>query len=941
MHISAHISDYTTVQYCQVVLPSFTLFVLFSLALFNASCQLIWFISGDTINYECVSAITSMLIPTWVFIMAGTAVENESKPIEDSSVLQHQSSHVLDSISHSQLPRESGDIAGLASTSLHPSGPIFIPPHQARPGTGSSTSSIPFSQVPVGSWDTFIHGSCPRCHHWHNRVTLRVSRNPGVFNSIRCEKCAHKWFGIGGNSTHTSLASQESTDNFDENSSVVRGLLLQTMRDMSAVGSPTLAIVQEDPSSATSPLSRHHSSPSSAISGIQTANPPTTILQVPQEGNITILDSRLHLTPSVHETHGAAQIHTKPSNNSSQDPRKNKKNFFTKIIIRNIEKLRGRLRRGKRRSAQNPPATVKPTNPTPTQETRPISPRQISSIEVQQPGPAASNASQPKDDLAEGTPPAAIPDRTGTEPQEHHRRTILEFRDELPRLTHKERIDRLRRTLTEQQTCRQYLRPSSPVVPDNPLVDTASIYPFNPSEESGPSSRDVVPDNPLVDTASIYPSNPSEESGPSFHDLLFIGSGLEVPPTLFTGPRSQNRQEDRTLNHHLFMGSHFETPSYSLEGSNMRHTTPVMRPPRLRNRVSAVLSSLGDRSLSGIDRPRYVDEEEINRFQFIEEKETPPQLYRRSPSSSSPSSSPPSSSQSGRIYLSIDSDSEASVQMSDEAGDSYSDERPRKIEQNTEQLPMEITNVMPEGHSTMEASSSSIPREMTPKIGPSKSTETLLSATVEHTTAASGNSIMPNLHGAVTDSSHQEKDRNDTTGENAEEAAIVSQQLLTANSIRPHLGRSLDTPANTTHSLIDPFCVPIESRNPPGEGRENGAEQCQPVETGPIAVIDSNVSLLERDHSVINPRSTPQGLQLARNKGLLSTSDLQSNAPISKLHISQPPPHEEYCEAQYSKSPSIKSWVLKSIKVLARPRLLPGLRRIEWTCVSFCNLCSF
>ena len=83
--------------------------------------------------------------------MAGTAARNESKSIGDSSVLQHQSSHVLDSISHSQLPRELGDIVDPVSTLLHPSGPVFIPPHQARLGTGSSTSSIPFSQIPVDS----------------------------------------------------------------------------------------------------------------------------------------------------------------------------------------------------------------------------------------------------------------------------------------------------------------------------------------------------------------------------------------------------------------------------------------------------------------------------------------------------------------------------------------------------------------------------------------------------------------------------------------------------------------------------------------------------------------------------------------------------------------------------------------------------------------------
>ena len=421
-----------------------------------------------------------------------------------------------------------------------PPGPHFIAPHLGRQETGSTTSSIPFSQVPAGSWDTFIHGSCPRCHHWHNKVTMRVSRNPGVFNGIRCEKCAHKWFGIGGNSTHTSLASQETTDNFDESNSVVRSLLLQTMRDMSAVGSPTLAIVQEDPSSATSPLSRHslsRSHPSlspatSAPTDTQTANPPTATLQVPQEENIAILDSRSRSTPSVDKTHTTTQSQTKPSNSSSQGPRKNKKTF-TKIMIRNIKnriaKWRDRLRRSTRRSAQNPPAAVKPANPTPAQESRPISPQQTSPVEVQQPRPAASNASQPEDNRPEGTLPAAIPDRTETGPQEPYRRTVLEFRDGLPRLTHRERIARFRRTLTEQQTytcnnntcncsCRQRLRPSS----------------------------SVVPDNPLIDTASIYPSNPSEQSGPSFQDLLFIGSRF--------GPGSQNGPYHRYSNGTTFSG---------------------------------------------------------------------------------------------------------------------------------------------------------------------------------------------------------------------------------------------------------------------------------------------------------------------------------------------------------------------------------------------------
>lgn len=57
-------------------------------------------------------------------------------------------------------------------------------------------------------------------------------------------------------------------------------------------------------------------------------------------------DLLLHLTPSVHETHGTTQIQSKPSNNSSQGPKKNQKNFS---MIRNIKNKIAKLRdRGKR-----------------------------------------------------------------------------------------------------------------------------------------------------------------------------------------------------------------------------------------------------------------------------------------------------------------------------------------------------------------------------------------------------------------------------------------------------------------------------------------------------------------------------------------------------------------------------------------------------------------
>ncbi|OCK84248.1 hypothetical protein K432DRAFT_133992 [Lepidopterella palustris CBS 459.81] len=133
--------------------------------------------------------------------------------------------------------------------------PYSALPRLPRCDTQSTTNSIPFSILPAGFYQTRLQGSCPRCHHFHNRATLRLSRNPAVFNGIRCERCGHKWFSIGGNSTHTSLISQETSVPDTRDYEFVRSGLLQTLRSMSAVGSPTLSIVPED----RSPVSRQPS----------------------------------------------------------------------------------------------------------------------------------------------------------------------------------------------------------------------------------------------------------------------------------------------------------------------------------------------------------------------------------------------------------------------------------------------------------------------------------------------------------------------------------------------------------------------------------------------------------------------------------------------------------------------------------------------------------
>ncbi|KAL1630273.1 hypothetical protein SLS56_005098 [Neofusicoccum ribis] len=110
-----------------------------------------------------------------------------------------------------------------------------------------------FGTLPTGTWDVRFHGSCPRCHHWHNRMTLRLSRLPGVYNGVRCENCSYKWFGLGGNSTHTSLVSQQTrtltfASDFSGRASsgppidgsAGAATLITRLHSMSAVGSPYL-----------------------------------------------------------------------------------------------------------------------------------------------------------------------------------------------------------------------------------------------------------------------------------------------------------------------------------------------------------------------------------------------------------------------------------------------------------------------------------------------------------------------------------------------------------------------------------------------------------------------------------------------------------------------------------------------------------------------------
>ncbi|KAF2230476.1 hypothetical protein EV356DRAFT_343047 [Viridothelium virens] len=70
--------------------------------------------------------------------------------------------------------------------------------------TGRNMSNTPsFVSVTTIS----LHGNCPHCKHWHNK--MRFSLNPLQYSRVHCQKCKRHWFSLGGNSTHSSLLSQE------------------------------------------------------------------------------------------------------------------------------------------------------------------------------------------------------------------------------------------------------------------------------------------------------------------------------------------------------------------------------------------------------------------------------------------------------------------------------------------------------------------------------------------------------------------------------------------------------------------------------------------------------------------------------------------------------------------------------------------------------------
>jgi hypothetical protein len=121
----------------------------------------------------------------------------------------------------------------------------------SRRDTASSSGSGPYEPVPTGRWLLDFHGSCPRCHHQHNAVQIKinVSKDASKVSRIRCEECKEDWVAFGGrNTTRISLLST-TTIKPDPVEKEVRQTLINMVKAATAIASPFLAGIPETTSS--------------------------------------------------------------------------------------------------------------------------------------------------------------------------------------------------------------------------------------------------------------------------------------------------------------------------------------------------------------------------------------------------------------------------------------------------------------------------------------------------------------------------------------------------------------------------------------------------------------------------------------------------------------------------------------------------------------------
>lgn len=91
----------------------------------------------------------------------------------------------------------------------------FHGPIAAVQANTSQPGSDDCKPLPVGSWILPVHGACPRCHHYHKavQVKIKVTQDPNQASYIHCENCKDPWAAFGArNSTQISLLSTATTE---------------------------------------------------------------------------------------------------------------------------------------------------------------------------------------------------------------------------------------------------------------------------------------------------------------------------------------------------------------------------------------------------------------------------------------------------------------------------------------------------------------------------------------------------------------------------------------------------------------------------------------------------------------------------------------------------------------------------------------------------------
>jgi hypothetical protein len=149
----------------------------------------------------------------------------------------------------------------------------------SRRDTASSAGSGLYEPVPTGRWLLDFHGNCPRCHHQHNSVQIKinVSKDASRVSRIRCEECKEDWVAFGGrNTTRISLLST-TTMKPDPVEKEVRQTLINMVKSATAIASPFLAGI---PEASPSDVPRRRTAQQSSDSGIQHLSPLSTTARV-------------------------------------------------------------------------------------------------------------------------------------------------------------------------------------------------------------------------------------------------------------------------------------------------------------------------------------------------------------------------------------------------------------------------------------------------------------------------------------------------------------------------------------------------------------------------------------------------------------------------------------------------------------------------------------